>query len=288
MIAISDLSYRYGKTPVIENWDLELAAGGLYGLLGLNGAGKTSFLKLLAGALIPSKGTIRVFGREPSKRSFEHLSELVFVPEVPLPFASSPRRWLKQYRPFRPAMDVAYWEALLERFAIDPDQTLSKLSFGQRKKFFIASALACGARTILLDEPTNGLDIPSKAEVRRILAEFVGPERIVVISTHQVRDLEAVMDPYIVVSKGHVPLEFSNVQASERLRTVSVASLEGLPVVFASRHRLGWSALVAEPSGPGEALDLELVFTGAVSRPESLRAALDGRPINVWKEGDAE
>ncbi len=185
-------------------------------------------------------------------------------------------------------MDIAYWNLLLERFAIDPREKLSSLSFGQRKKFFIASALACGARTVLLDEPTNGLDIPSKAEVRRVLAEFTGPERVVVISTHQVRDLETVMDPYVFVVKGQDPIQFTNSQACERLRTVNAASLEGLPVVFASRSGLGWSALIAEPSGPGEALDLELVFMGAVSRAEAVRAALEGRSFSVWKEGASE
>jgi len=118
-----------------------------------------------------------------------------------------------------------------------------------------------------------------------VLAEVADPERVVVISTHQVRDLEAVMDPYVIMVKGHSPIVFTNRQAGERLRTASVTSLADLPVVFASRTGLGGTALIAEPSDSGEALDLELVFMGAVSRPEALRAALEDHSFDTWKEG---
>jgi ABC-2 type transport system ATP-binding protein len=291
------MSFGYGKKPLFEGLDLDLEPGSIYGLLGLNGAGKTSFLKLAAGALRPQRGAISVFGRNPSERSAEGLADIYFVPEDPWLPAIPPSAWIERYASFRPAFDKARFEKLLDELAIDREKLLTKYSYGQRKKFALAAAIASGARALLLDEPTNGLDIPSKAQLRRILAESAEPGRIIVVSTHQVRDLESIIDPVIVIHGGKVLFRFSSEELGEHLFTRHLSGLEGEAVIYAERDALGWSALLAKQGGSGSpeegesgGADLELVFDAAIAAPERLEAALRGssQALGVYRPEEHE
>jgi len=285
MISLNALTFGYGKKVLFEGMDLELAPGGLYGLLGLNGAGKTSLLKLVAGALAPTGGTVDVFGRSPGARSFEHLSDVVFVAEDPWFPAITGSQWVARHRPFRPGFEPGTFQDMLKQFEVDPGVLLTKLSYGQRKKFALAAALASGARTILLDEPTNGLDIPSKGQLRQALARATRDDRIIVVSTHQIRDLETLVDPLVIMDGGKVPFVLDSSTLGTRLSTARLSQLEGRAVVHAQRDTLGWAAVLAEPSEAGNP-DLELIFGAAIARPERLRAALEGQSLTPLTEGD--
>lgn len=274
MVRFDAVAFAYGKRPLFEGLDLAMESGSTVGLLGLNGAGKTSLLKLGAGALFPASGRVEAFGRSVGSRSAAALADVCFVPEDPWGPALSPEKWLELYGVFRPAMDRALFRALLEEFAVEPAKSVAKMSYGQRKKFSVAAALASGARAVYLDEPTNGLDIPSKAQFRRALAAASSPDRVLVVSTHQARDLENLLDPVVILHGGRILCSFTAARMAERFSTERLASPEGRPVVYAERDALGWTALLAEP---GSAPDLELVFTAAVARPDAFRAALEGR-----------
>lgn len=291
MIEFHSMTFGYGKKVLFDGLDLKLEPGSIFGLLGLNGAGKTSLLKLAAGALRPQGGDISCFGRNPGERSAAGLADLVFVPEDPWVPALTQKSWLRRYAAFRPGFDTARFERLAEDLALDRDKALTKYSYGQRKKFALAAALSSGARTLLLDEPTNGLDIPSKAQLRRILAEAADPARVVVVSTHQVRDLEHLIDPIVIVHGGKILFSLTGEELSQRLSTVHLSSLEGQPVVYAEKDALGWSALLL--SGPGQAgdeagasaaagPDLELVFDAAIAAPDRLAAALAGTALAAY------
>lgn len=285
MISLNALTFGYGKKVLFEGMDLELAPGGLYGLLGLNGAGKTSLLKLVAGALVPTAGSVQVFGRSPALRSFEHLTDVVFVAEDPWFPALTGRQWEDRQTPFRPGFEPPAFHELLKQFEVDPGVLLTKLSYGQRKKFALAAALASGARTILLDEPTNGLDIPSKGQFRQALARATRDDRIILVSTHQIRDLETLLDPLVIMDGGKVPFVLDPAALGTRLSTTRLSHLEGRAVVHAQRDTLGWAVVLAEPSEEGNP-DLELVFGAAVARPQRLKTALEGRPLTPLTEGE--
>lgn len=274
MVRFDAVTFAYGKRPLFEGLDLVLEAGSTVGLLGLNGAGKTSLLKLGAGALFPASGRVEAFGRDAGSRSAAFLADVCFVPEDPWGPALTPIRWLERYGAFRPAMDRDLFRSLLEEFAVDPGKSVAKMSYGQRKKFAVAAALAGGARTIFLDEPTNGLDIPSKAQFRRALAAASSPDRVIVVSTHQARDLENLLDPIVILHGGRILCSFPASALSDKLSVERLSSPDGHPVIYAERDALGWTALLAKP---GAGTDLELAFTAAVSRPEAFRAALEGR-----------
>jgi len=286
MISLNALTFGYGKKVLFEGMDLELAPGGLYGLLGLNGAGKTSLLKLLAGALTPTAGSVTVFGRRPGAREAAHLADVSFVAEDPWVPGLTGEAWVARQKPFRPGFDQELFDDLRTLFEVDPRAVLTKLSYGQRKKLVLAAAMASGSRTLLLDEPTNGLDIPSKVRFRQALARAARPDRIVVVSTHQIRDLESLLDPLLIMDQGKIPFVLDPGTLGERLATVRLTSLEGRSVVHAVRDTLGWAAVVAEPAEAP--VDLELVFGAAVTRPRRLEAALAGQVLNPYDEGALE
>jgi ABC-2 type transport system ATP-binding protein len=281
MLEITSLGFSYGKSKLFDRLDLHLEGDQAYGLLGLNGAGKTSLLKLMAGALLPSSGKITAFGRVPAKRDAACLADTAFVPENPWLPPVKTDAYLARYAVFRPAFDYARFEALRRDFALVEDKSLQKLSYGQRKKFALAAALASGSRSILLDEPTNGLDIPSKMQFRKALSESIAPERIIVVSTHQVRDLESLINPVLILDKGRLAFELDADEMARHLATTRVSSLEGLSVVHAEHDALGWNALVERSSltegGNAAAADLELVFNAALVDADRLKAALAGR-----------
>jgi ABC-2 type transport system ATP-binding protein len=285
MIEFHAMTFGYGKAPLFSGLELELGSGSVYGLLGLNGAGKTSLLKLAAGALRPQNGSIRVFGREPGRRSAEHLADTYFVPEDPWLPPLKPSAWVERYGIFRPGFDRARFAALSEELALDSEKLLTKYSYGQRKKFALAAALSSGARVLLLDEPTNGLDIPSKAQLRRVLASAAEPGRVIIVSTHQVRDLEHLIDPIVLVHGGKILFTLKSEELAARLGTVHLTSLEDAAVVYAERDALGWSALVerAADQGEGAAPDLELVFDAAIAAPRRLDAALRGEALEAFR-----
>jgi ABC-2 type transport system ATP-binding protein len=291
MVQIESMTFGYGKGPLFEGLDLKLEPGTVYGLLGLNGAGKTSLLKLLAGALRPQSGAIRVFGEEPWRKRASFLADAVFVPEDPWLPAVKPAAWLERYAVFRPTFDRTRFALLSREFALDEDKLLTKYSYGQRKKFALAAALASGARLILLDEPTNGLDIPSKSQFRRALAQSVDFDRIVVVSTHQVRDLERVIDPAVIVHGGKILFRLGSDLMAERLGSAHVSEL-GPDVVYAEKDRVGYSALLELGRGgvrmdDVQAADLELVFNAAISSPGRLEAALKGEQLPPLDPADA-
>ena len=273
MVRFDAVAFGYGKRPLFEGLSFVAEAGSTVGLLGLNGAGKTSLLKLAAGALFPAAGRVEVFGRDIGSRSAAALADVCFVPEDPWAPPVSAETWAKRFGVFRPAMDRALFFSLLEEFTVDRAENVGKLSYGQRKKFAVAAALSSGARAVLLDEPTNGLDIPSKAQFRRALALAASEERAIVVSTHQARDLESLLDPIVIIHEGRMLFTLSANTISDRFSVARLDSLEGRPVVHAERDALGWTALLAEGGGGA---DLETIFSAAIAEPAKFRLALEG------------
>ena len=284
MLQMQSMTFGYGKKPLFEGFDLILEPGSIHGLLGLNGAGKTSLLKIAAGALRPSLGRVEAFGRDPSRREASFLADVAFVPEDPWFPALSPAAWVDRIAAFRPGFDRMRFEALSEELGLEADKVVSKFSYGQRKKFALAAAIASGARLLLLDEPTNGLDIPSKVQFRRVLASASGPDKIVLVSTHQVRDLENLIDPIIIVNRGRVAFSVTASDLGARLRVERLSSLDGRQVVYAERDAVGWTALISAESDDGVGVaDLELVFNAAIGEPRRLDAALSGEALSAYQ-----
>ena len=202
MIEVNNISFKYAgqKDLVFDGFSLELKQDNIYGLLGKNGTGKSTLLYLISGLLRPKKGSVSFDGIETKFRKPETLSEIFIVPEeFDLP-AMSLDDYVKINRPFYPLFSTQVLEACLKDFELTSDVKLNALSMGQKKKVFMAFALATNTKVLLMDEPTNGLDIPSKSQFRKVVAQYMSGDRTLIISTHQVHDVESLLDHILILS----------------------------------------------------------------------------------------
>ena len=217
MITINNLSFAYGNNAVLKNISMELKPGNIYGLLGENGVGKTTLLTLLCGLKKPQTGTIDIDGYRPYDRKPSLLTQVYYLSDEVAEITMKPMEFALNYGKFWEGFSLEAFEAMLDLFEVPRDNSMDKMSAGQLKKTHISFALASGSRYILMDEPTNGLDIPSKSQFRKALMQYTSEDATVVISTHQVKDLENVIDPVIILDRQDVLLNASIAQISEKL-----------------------------------------------------------------------
>ena len=218
MIEIRNLDFSYKKTPVFSGINLSFPQGAIYGLLGENGVGKTTLLKIICGLQRPVQGTCTVDGLTSHDRLPEMLQRIVFLPdEVTLPDNSTPQKYVDELAPFYPNFAQGTFLHLMQELEVEPTRKFKEMSFGQQKKSLIAASLSLGTDYVLLDEPTNGLDIPSKAQFRSILSKIADEGKTIIISTHQVKDVENLIDPIVILSHNAVLLDASVQRITEKL-----------------------------------------------------------------------
>jgi ABC-2 type transport system ATP-binding protein len=205
MIQIEHLDFWYKKgRPVFQDLSLSLGSGHIYGLLGKNGSGKSTLLKSIAGLAFPAAGRCVVNGLSSAKRPVALLEELFFLPEEVYVPQLTPGEFLKGTAGFYPRFSITDFYSNLKTLDVDPEAVMSRMSFGQQKKVMIAFGLATNTSILILDEPTNGLDIPSKVQFRKLIASGLTEERCVIISTHQVRDLDSLIDTILVLDNRRI------------------------------------------------------------------------------------
>ena len=217
MIEISNLSFSYGAKRVLENISLKVSEGNIYGLLGENGVGKTTLLTLLSGLKKPEAGTIMVDGRNPFNREPSLLADQFYLPDEVVPVHARAIDFAKEHGVFWPHFDLDKFRTVLSEFEVEPEQRMDAMSAGQLKKAWVSFALACNAKYYYLDEPTNGLDIPSMAQFRKSVTKYTSEESALIISTHQVRDLENIIDPIIILDNRAVLVNASVQEITGRL-----------------------------------------------------------------------
>jgi ABC-2 type transport system ATP-binding protein len=271
MLEISGLSFGYNGRPLFTDLGLTVQRGSIAGLLGINGAGKSTLLKLMTGLLFAKSGTVRALDANPAAREPAFLADVFMLPEDIYVPNLTVQAYLRARAPFYPKFDAAAFARYLREFELKGDARLPTFSYGQQKKFLLAFGLATEARLVLLDEPTNGLDIPSKSLFRRVIAEALTDDRTFVISTHQVRDLGNLMDPLVLLHHGRVLLNRTLAEIGARIRmthSVSPPAAGARGLVF-SEPAVGGFWSVWQDSGAGEGpLDLEVLFNALVSKPE--------------------
>ena len=266
MIQIDELRFSYRGRRVYDGLDLELKEGAVYGLLGRNGAGKTTLMKLIAGLIRCGGGRIMVEAKVPFDRRPEFLDNVYFVPEsfnapgMPvIEFAGS-------YGMFYSNYDGDAMLDYLKAFEVEPDAVFRRLSAGQKKKAMLSFALSLNTRLLLLDEPGNGLDIPSKLCFRRLLSEYIRPDRTVVLSTHQVRDVEDIVSHITVIDSGRLMLNCSLMELGTRISFITADSV--LPeALFSERTAAGVINIVpgAGHNWDNSVPDLEVLFDACIS-----------------------
>ena len=270
MIDIKDLKYKYAgsRRYVFSDFNLSMESNNIYGLLGKNGMGKSTLLYLISGLLRRNGGTISINGLDTINNRAEMLSEIFLVPEEFDLLPMSLEAYVKMNKPFYPNFSREVLESCLRDFELTPDINLKELSMGQKKKVYMSFALAANTKLLLMDEPTNGLDIPSKSQFRRVIANNMDEGRTMIISTHQVHDVESLLDHILILDH------------SELLLNASVSDICG-------KYSFGYrqvgeptdDVLYAEPSVQGSAvitrkqteeeetqLNLELLFDAVTQK----------------------
>jgi len=270
MISLKDFSFSYRKTKVFDGINLQFEKGAIYGLLGENGVGKTTMLKAISGLLCPTAGSCTVEDFHSFDRKPEFLEKIFFLPdEQPLPDDATPERFFRDFAVFYPKHDTTMFQALAAELQIDPRRKFKEMSLGQQKKALIASALALNTDYLLLDEPTNGLDIPSKSDFRRVLAENVKNGQTIIISTHQVKDVETLINPIVIISNSQVMLNATVERITEKI--YFQYGPEQLPNALYSDMVAGGYVNVLINNGLGESqLNLEALFNTVLQRQETI------------------
>lgn len=217
MIKVNNLAFSYGKDQVLKNINLTLENGKIYGLLGENGVGKTTLLTLLCGLKKAQVGSIDTDGANPYDREPSLLEQMFYLPDDVAPIYDKAYSWARSRGKFWSNFSLDKFVEIMNDFENDVNQKLSAMSTGQLKKTYISFALACSTKYLFLDEPTNGLDIPSKSQFRSSILKYTSEDSTIVISTHQVRDLENVIDPIIILDRQDVLLNASLEEISRKL-----------------------------------------------------------------------
>jgi len=270
MIELKDLGFAYSRNgkPLFQKLQLQLPAGTICGMLGANGAGKSTLLKLLAGLSFPQQGSCEVLGYTPGERLPEFLADVFLLPEEIFVPALTPAVYARRYGNLYPRFDQSAFNKLLADFALPGDRKLTTYSFGQKKKFLLAFGIATNARLVIMDEPTNGLDIPGKSHFRRALINHFAPDRSFIISTHQVHDLQGLIDSVMIIADGnillHAPLDALSAKVQVRLEQAAPRD-----ALYVEETLEGFRVVRENTSGAEADLDLELLF-GLVTtaRPE--------------------
>lgn len=284
MIAIENLTFSYRrKETVFRKLNLELPQGHIYGLFGKNGAGKSTLLKSMCGLLFPREGSCKIAGYEAKRRRPGMLQEVFIVPEEFYLPEVSMENYIRTYAPFYPSFDPQEFEIYLSEFDILPSAHLGRLSYGQKKKVLISFALAANTTILLLDEPTNGLDIPSKSIFRKLVASAFHEDRTVLISTHQVRDLDNLIDTMIILHEQEIAVKASidHILSKIAFHVVPETNFQenddmkaGI-ILYGENSLKGRDVIVENKDGELTKMNIELFFRAVTEDPEKIRALLN-------------
>ena len=281
MIDIKNLSFGYNKKKLLyKDMNLVFESGNIYGLLGRNGAGKSTLLKNIIGLLFPTTGTISVNGYTPYKRLPSFLETIYFIPEEVYVPALSVNRYIDLFSKFYSGFNSEQFFEYLQRLDVTTEKKLNTLSFGQQKKFIIAFALACNTKVLLLDEPTNGLDIPSKKRFRKLIASVMNDERTILVSTHQIRDLDNLIDHVIIVDNGELLLNASLQEIEEKFCfKILDNEMPGIVILYEEDTLKGKAVVVENINNEDSKINLEHLFNAVTENSAAVKAILNKQII---------
>ena len=267
MIEITNLDFRYQrKRQVYKDLNLRIEEGVVYALLGLNGAGKTTLLNLIAGFLIPQEGICKVFGYQSTKREPEMLQEIFLVSDTSEFPNRSVAAFCDLYAGFYPRFDQGFFNQCISEFGLSVDSSLKSMSFGEKRKVMLSFALATKCRLLMFDEPTNGLDIPSKATFRKLVASTLDEHQTIIMATHQVRDLANLMDRIIIEQGGKILMNETIDRIGEKLVFgLAPDQIINGDLLFKSDGFNQNETVSINRSNQQGQVDIELLFNAAIS-----------------------
>ncbi|MBO5000933.1 MAG: ABC transporter ATP-binding protein [Bacteroidaceae bacterium] len=268
MIDVNQVSFSYGrrKPKVLDGFSMQLNQGAVYGLLGKNGTGKSTLLYLMAGLLRPQSGKVCYKGVDTMLRRPSTLQDMFLVPEeFALPNVSL-KQYVKLNAPFYPNFSDELLRSCLRDFDMNEDIHLGELSMGQKKKAFMCFALATNTSLLMMDEPSNGLDIPSKSQFRKVIASGMSDEKAVIISTHQVRDIDSLLDHVLIMDASELLLNESVASICDKLYFTEQGMNEPTDdALYVQPSVQGNSVILPNTYGEESKLNLEVLFNAMLA-----------------------
>lgn len=263
MIEINHISFGYpgSKHHVFDDLSFSLESNRIYGLLGKNGMGKSTLLYLISGLLRPKSGNVLIDGIPSKDRQPVTLQDIFIVPEEYDMPPVTLRQFVKMNESFYPHFNIEVLRNCLEDFELPGEPNLKELSMGQKKKIYMSFALAAGTRYLLMDEPTNGLDIPSKSLFRKVVTRNMTEDSTLIISTHQVHDIESLLDHIIILNNSQILVNSSVTDITGKY-TFTFRSPQDMEGVLYAEPALQGNATIAyrKPEEEETTLNLELFF----------------------------
>ena len=275
MIDVNQVSFSYGrkKSKVLDGFSMQLEKGAVYGLLGKNGTGKSTLLYLMAGLLRPQTGKVCYQGVDVTLRRPSTLQDMFLVSEeFALPSVSL-KQYVKLNAPFYPNFSDELLRSCLRDFDMNEDIHLGELSMGQKKKAFMCFALATNTSLLMMDEPSNGLDIPSKSQFRKVIASGMTDEKAVIISTHQVRDIDSLLDHVLIMDSSELLLNESVSNICEKLYFAEQSMNEPTDnALYVQPSVQGNSIILPNAYGEESKMNLEVLFNAMLAERVKMQA----------------
>jgi ABC-2 type transport system ATP-binding protein len=276
MITIKNLHFGYKKKKVFNGLSLSLQAGHIYGLLGKNGTGKSTLLRSIAGLLFPTEGSVSVMGFVPRERHPDFLQSVFMVAEEFYLPDVTVEKFVKLNATFYPNFSFEQFTQYLKEFEIPVENTLQNMSYGQKKKVLISFGLACNTALLLMDEPTNGLDIMSKSKFRKVIAGAIDEHKCIIISTHQVKDLESLIDRITIIDEGQILFDQTIEAINQKVQfKISFDREEVEDALYKEPSLQGTAIVAANVEGDDSKLDLELLYKAVITNGDSVRSVFN-------------
>lgn len=276
MVSVQNLHFAYKRKKVFTGLSLTLQPGFIYGLLGKNGTGKSTLLRNIAGLLYPDTGSITVNGEIPGKRNPSFLQDVFIVAEEFFLPNITTEKLVKYNAPFYPKFNKEQFSRYLAEFEIPTDSTIQDMSYGQKKKVLISFGLACNTSLLLMDEPTNGLDIMSKSQFRKVIAGALDENKCIIISTHQVKDLENLIDRITIIDEGKILFDQTIEAITHRLLfKISFDPGEVQEALYHESSLKGNAIITRNVSGEESRLDLEMLYKSIILNRSKIQSAFN-------------
>ncbi|MFT3749782.1 MAG: ABC transporter ATP-binding protein [Agriterribacter sp.] len=276
MISIKNLHFSYKRKKIFNGLNLDLQAGYIYGLLGKNGTGKSTLLRNISGHLFPDSGSITVSGETPQKREPSFLQEVFIVAEEFFLPNITPAQLVKYNAVFYPKFNYEQFNRYMNEFEIPVDNTIQHMSYGQKKKVLISFGLACNTSLLLMDEPTNGLDIMSKSQFRKVIAGALDEKKCIIISTHQVKDLENLIDRITIIDEGKILFDQTIEQITQKLQFKISFDKEEIQQALYNEDSLKGNAIISKNiNGEDTRLDLEMLYKAIITDRTKIQSAFN-------------
>ncbi|MBO4560556.1 MAG: ABC transporter ATP-binding protein [Bacteroidaceae bacterium] len=265
---------RFNLVPILERLSLKIEPGHVYGVIGRNGAGKTTLLNCISGVIRPMRLKYqRVFvdGNPLNGENPHHLAKLFYVTDTIPNIHVKVCNYAGLLSSLYPHFKMEHYSEYMKMFQIDTDKHIDELSLGQKKMVFLSYAFASGAPYIILDEPTNGLDITSRKTFRKLIASNMSDDRAIIISTHHINEVSSLLDHIVILNNKQIAFDHSVMEISSALSFIE-SDKENGDALYSMSSAYGKRMILPNTNGADSEIDYELLFEAVLNNPDAINS----------------